>query len=134
MALAANAGLAGAAEITVSAAASLTNALREIGTAFEAAHPGTTVQFKVAAGPASAELSDFTPVTDANGDVSVTATADDVAGTYDVTASVGGVAAAAVFTLTNTPGVGVEFDSMSGDMQSAIVTQAYAAPLYESGA
>src|SRR6478736_6758586 len=49
LALAANAGLAGAAEITVSAAASLANALREIGTAFEAAHPGTTVQFNFAA-------------------------------------------------------------------------------------
>ena len=49
LALAANAGLAGAAEITVSAAASLTNALREIGTAFEAAHPGTAVQFNFAA-------------------------------------------------------------------------------------
>jgi len=49
LALAANAGLVGAAEITVSAAASLTNALREIGPAFEAAHPGTAVQFNFAA-------------------------------------------------------------------------------------
>ena len=49
LALAAMAGLAVGAEITVSAAASLTNALREIGTAFEAAHPGTTVQFNFAA-------------------------------------------------------------------------------------
>src|ERR1700682_5132155 len=38
-----------AAELLVSAAASLTNAFREIGTAFETAHPGTTVAFNFAA-------------------------------------------------------------------------------------
>ena len=38
-----------AAELTVSAAASLTNAFREVGTAFERLHPGTTVQFNFAA-------------------------------------------------------------------------------------
>jgi len=36
-------------ELVVSAAASLTNAFREIGKAFEAAHPGTTVTFNFAA-------------------------------------------------------------------------------------
>lgn len=97
--------------------------------AFGNAVAGTTVSFEAAGGPATADLSDFTPVTDANGDVSVTATANDVAGTYEVMASVAGAAAPAVFTLTNTPGAGVEFASMSGDMQSAVVTQAFAAPL-----
>ncbi len=43
------AGSAGAAEITVSAAASLTNAFKEIGTAFEAAHPSSKVLFNFAA-------------------------------------------------------------------------------------
>lgn len=38
-----------AADLTVSAAASLTNAFREIGTAFEAQNPGTTVLFNFAA-------------------------------------------------------------------------------------
>ena len=38
-----------AAELTVSAAASLTNAFKEIGTAFEAANPDTKVQFNFAA-------------------------------------------------------------------------------------
>ena len=38
-----------AAELLVSAAASLTNAFREIGTAFEMTHPGTTVAFNFAA-------------------------------------------------------------------------------------
>jgi molybdate transport system substrate-binding protein len=42
-------GLASAAELTVSAAASLTNAFKEIGSAFEAAHSGIRVQFNFAA-------------------------------------------------------------------------------------
>ena len=40
---------AGAAELTVSAAASLTNAFKEIGPLFEAQHPGTTVRFNFGA-------------------------------------------------------------------------------------
>jgi len=47
------AGLAAhAAELTVSAAASLTNAFRELGPVFEAQHPGTTVVFNFAASDA----------------------------------------------------------------------------------
>src|SRR5450631_2402279 len=42
-------GAAGAADLTVSAAASLTNAFKEIGTAFEAANPGTKVQLNFGA-------------------------------------------------------------------------------------
>ena len=49
LSLAASTAFAAAAEITVSAAASLTNAFQEIGTAFEAANPGTKVQFNFAA-------------------------------------------------------------------------------------
>ena len=41
-----------AADLTVSAAASLTNALRELGPGFEASHPGTTVVFNFAASDA----------------------------------------------------------------------------------
>ena len=48
-ALALSSGAALAAEITVSAAASLTNAFKDIGTAFEAAHPGSAVLFNFAA-------------------------------------------------------------------------------------
>ena len=40
---------ASAADLTVSAAASLTNAFRELGTAFESRNPGTQVQFNFAA-------------------------------------------------------------------------------------
>ncbi|WP_431101049.1 molybdate ABC transporter substrate-binding protein [Roseateles noduli] len=46
------AGLAHAADVTVSAAASLTNAFKELAPAFEAAHPGTKVQFNFAASDA----------------------------------------------------------------------------------
>jgi molybdate transport system substrate-binding protein len=42
-------GVAAAADLTVSAAASLTNGFQEIGTAFEAANPGTKVRFNFAA-------------------------------------------------------------------------------------
>lgn len=47
--LAAFGGMAGAAEITVSAAASLTNAFKEIGAAFEKEHAGDKVLFNFAA-------------------------------------------------------------------------------------
>jgi molybdate transport system substrate-binding protein len=43
---------AGAADLTVSAAASLTNAFKELGPAFEAQNPGTTVVFNFAASDA----------------------------------------------------------------------------------
>jgi molybdate transport system substrate-binding protein len=43
------AGLAQAAELTVSAAASLSNAFRELGPLYEARHPGSKVQFNFAA-------------------------------------------------------------------------------------
>ncbi|MTV40966.1 molybdate ABC transporter substrate-binding protein [Duganella radicis] len=49
MALMALSGVAGAAEITVSAAASLTNAFKEIGAAYEKEHAGDKVQFNFAA-------------------------------------------------------------------------------------
>ncbi|MBC8056309.1 MAG: molybdate ABC transporter substrate-binding protein, partial [Rhizobiales bacterium] len=43
--LALSSAAAHAADLTVSAAASLTNAFRELGPAFEAQNPGTTVVF-----------------------------------------------------------------------------------------
>ena len=49
LALALGARRAPAADLTVSAAASLTNAFKEIGAAFEAADPGTKVQFNFGA-------------------------------------------------------------------------------------
>lgn len=46
------AGFAHAADVTVSAAASLTNAFKELAPAFESAHPGTKLQFNFAASDA----------------------------------------------------------------------------------
>jgi len=56
-------GLAAAADLTVSAAASLTNAFQEIGTAFAAANPGQKVQFNFAAsGPLLQQIAKGAPV------------------------------------------------------------------------
>ena len=53
----------GAQEITVSAAASLQNAMRDIGTAYQAAHPGSKVNFNFAAsGPLLAQIAQGAPV------------------------------------------------------------------------
>ncbi|MGC4060810.1 MAG: molybdate ABC transporter substrate-binding protein [Aquabacterium sp.] len=54
---------ASAQEITVSAAASLQNAMREIGAAYQAAHPGSKVNFNFAAsGPLLAQIAQGAPV------------------------------------------------------------------------
>ena len=54
---------AAAQEITVSAAASLQNAMREIGAAYAAAHPGVKVNFNFAAsGPLLAQIAQGAPV------------------------------------------------------------------------
>jgi molybdate transport system substrate-binding protein len=64
-------GQAAAADLTVSAAASLSNAFREVGTAFEAAHPGTEVLLNFA--PSDALLQQL----GAGAPVDVLATADE---------------------------------------------------------
>ncbi|RZL09297.1 MAG: molybdate ABC transporter substrate-binding protein [Rubrivivax sp.] len=54
---------ASAQEITVSAAASLQNAMRDIGTAYQAVHPGRKVNFNFAAsGPLLAQIAQGAPV------------------------------------------------------------------------
>lgn len=54
---------ASAQEITVSAAASLQNAMRDIGTAYQGAHPGSKVNFNFAAsGPLLAQIAQGAPV------------------------------------------------------------------------
>ena len=68
--------------------------------------PGVSVTFAAPASGASAALSSSTATTGANGQASVTATADTIAGSYIVTASVAGVTTPASFSLTNTPGAG----------------------------
>jgi adhesin/invasin len=63
-----------------------------------------TVTFTKPASGASATLSASTAVTDQNGQASITATANTIAGAYQVSASVSGVATPAVFSLTNVAG------------------------------
>ncbi len=66
--------------------------------------PEVQVSFSTPGG-ASATLSSATCITDVNGECSVTATANATAGTYNVQATIVGVAAPAVFALTNTMAV-----------------------------
>jgi len=65
---------------------------------------GVTVNFAVPGSGASATLSAASAVTNSSGVASVTATANATAGSYNVTASVVGVATPATFSLTNTAG------------------------------
>jgi hypothetical protein len=62
---------------------------------------GVTVTFSAPSTGASAALSTPSP-TDANGQASVTATANTILGTYQVTATISGSSASALFTLSNT--------------------------------
>lgn len=70
-ALLGSAGTVGAAELTISAAASLTDAFPEIGRAFEADHPGTEVRFNFGASEALVQQ------LEAGAPVDVLATADE---------------------------------------------------------
>ncbi|MGA7237318.1 MAG: Ig-like domain-containing protein [Bryobacteraceae bacterium] len=65
---------------------------------------GVTVTFTVPGSGASAHVLSTTGVTDNNGAASVVATANAIAGSYSVTASVSGVSTPATFHLTNTAG------------------------------
>ncbi len=63
---------------------------------------GVSVAFAAPSDGASAMLSASSATTDANGNASVTATANAVAGSYGVTTSAQGVGASPTFDLTNT--------------------------------
>ena len=70
--------------------------------------PNVSVTFAAPTSGASAILSNSTAATDANGQASVTATANTLAGSYTVTASAAGVSTPAIFVLTQTlPATGV---------------------------
>ncbi|MEZ5460452.1 Ig-like domain-containing protein [Dokdonella sp.] len=82
--------------------------------------------------PASGASSSFSPnpaITDANGMVSVTATANTIAGTYDVEVSIAGITPNATFELTNLPGPAAAIGSLSGSGQGAVTNTAFANPL-----
>jgi uncharacterized protein (TIGR03437 family) len=65
--------------------------------------PGVVVTFTVPSSGPSATLSSNAPVTDSQGNVSVIATANNLPGPYQVTATAAGFSGTAVFNLQNTP-------------------------------
>ncbi|HME09575.1 MAG TPA: invasin domain 3-containing protein [Bryobacteraceae bacterium] len=70
-----------------------------------------------------------TVATDVTGSASAVFTANGVAGSYSVTASISGVATPATFALTNLAGPAARISLTSGSGQSASVNTAFAAPL-----
>ncbi|MBN9366775.1 MAG: M36 family metallopeptidase [Comamonadaceae bacterium] len=88
---------------------------------------GVSVGFAAPAAGASATLSALAVLTDANGEASITATANGTAGSYSVTASAGSFTAG--FSLTNTAAPAGALALVSGAPQSAQVGAAFAQPL-----
>lgn len=89
---------------------------------------GATVTF-ARPGAGASNTGTVTATTGANGQASVTPTANGVAGTYNETATVTGVATAATFVLTNTPGAATTIVIVSGTPQSTVVSTAFGAQL-----
>jgi hypothetical protein len=95
---------------------------------FGNAVPGATVTFTPTGSGASATLT-TAAVTDSNGETSVTAQANTVAGTYTVSASVTGVPTPASFSLTNIAGTPASLAVVSGTPQNTVVLTSFALPL-----
>lgn len=91
--------------------------------------PGVTVTFAAPASGASAAFSSDTAITDGNGMASVTATANIVAGSYAVTASVEGVDTPASFSLTNLAGAPASTSAALGTPQSTPISTPFPLPL-----
>jgi hypothetical protein len=91
--------------------------------------PGASVAFVAPASGASAALAGSPATTGPDGRASATPTADFVAGSYSVTASVAGVSAPAVFGLTNATGAAAAVSVVSGSGQSALIGAPFAAAL-----
>lgn len=91
--------------------------------------PGTTVRFAAPAQGASAALSGASAITDANGIASLAATANTVAGSYESSASVDGLATPARFALGNLAGATTSMQISSAEAQSARVRTAFARAL-----
>jgi hypothetical protein len=90
---------------------------------------GWVVNFAVPASGATATLSTYSTVTDANGKVTITAIAGTVAGSYNVTATSNGATGNASFSLTNTAGTSVTSAISTGNNQAIAVNSAFGAPL-----
>ncbi|CDZ76660.1 putative lipoprotein, rSAM/lipoprotein system [Legionella massiliensis] len=91
--------------------------------------PNQLVTFTVPSSGASAVLSAMTGTTDNNGIVSVTATANGTAGSYQITAAIAGISAPAVFSFTNNPGAPARIKAKGGTPQATTVTQPFGSPL-----
>jgi hypothetical protein len=93
---------------------------------------GVVVTFTAPASGASATLNGntvYTATTNASGVATATATTNSIIGSYNVTASVGGVATPASFALTNTVGAATNIVAISGGGQSATINTVFANPL-----
>jgi subtilisin family serine protease len=88
---------------------------------------GLTITFDAPSSGASAVLSSVTATTDISGTASVTATANNIAGSYVVTASNG--TESVEFNLTNNPGAIASLELVAGDAQSTTVGTAFGDPL-----
>src|SRR5262249_24902457 len=89
--------------------------------------PGVSVTFAAPDSGASAYGFASAVITDANGQASVSALANDTVGSYHVTASVAGAATSAVFSLTNGPAVPLSI--VSGNYQATPINAVFGAPL-----
>ncbi len=91
--------------------------------------PGTAVTFAAPASDPTATLTATPPATDSAGQASVAAIASGKVGTYEVKATVAGIAAPAVFTLTNLAGDPAAVALVSGADQSTLATTPFPNPL-----
>jgi len=90
--------------------------------------PGIVVNFTAPASGASASVS-ASAVSDDNGLASVSASANAIAGSYAVQATVAGVSGVAAFQLTNLAGRAAHVQASGGSAQSATVGSPFAQPL-----
>ncbi|MBS1120708.1 MAG: Outer rane lipoprotein omp16 precursor, partial [Deltaproteobacteria bacterium] len=90
---------------------------------------GVAVTFSPPTSGASASLSSTVVVTDGAGVAQPNATANTVAGAFQITAAIGGAVTPASFSLTNLPGPAASLQVVSGDGQATLVSTAFAAPL-----
>jgi filamentous hemagglutinin family protein len=88
--------------------------------------PGATVSFSVPGTGASGSVSGATATTDTNGNASINITANTIAGDFNTTSSVSGVATPATFTLTNLADVPFSITATSGSGQSTTVNTNFA--------
>lgn len=90
---------------------------------------GVQVSFTWPSSGASATVSPNPAVTGPDGTISVTTTANTIAGSYTILAQVSGVATPISFAMTNRAGAPAALRDASGSGQHAEVTQTFAAPL-----